>query len=86
MLKSRQRRVKPQPVWSVTVAAILLLIVLLAAVGHSSVAFCCFVLIPIFLFSLVEIPPYDTEDKQECAYSFEEGSPTLLQRPPPSFA
>jgi hypothetical protein len=70
----------------VAVAALLLLVVLLAVAGHSPVAVCCFVLIPVFLFSLVELPSYDVEDEPGRGDLFEDGSPSLFQRPPPSFA
>jgi hypothetical protein len=68
------------------VVALLLLVALLAVVGYSPVAVCCLVLIPVFLFSLVELPSYDIEDESKRGYVFDDGSPSLFQRPPPIFA
>jgi len=68
------------------VAAVLLLVVLLTAVGHSPVAVCCLVLVPLFLFSLVELPSYRDEEEQANEYVDRDGSPSLFQRPPPSLA
>ncbi len=85
MPERRQHTVYPLSRWSMAVAALLLLVILLAAVGHGPVAVCCLVLAPIFLFSLVELRPDDAGDELERGYIFEDGSPSLSQRPlPPS--
>jgi hypothetical protein len=66
------------------VAVLLLLVVLLSAVTHSPAAVWCFVLVPLFLFALVELPPSETADEPEHARGIEGASPWLFQRPPPS--
>jgi hypothetical protein len=86
MFDRRQRSAVLQSSWRVAVVALLLLVVLLAIAGHSPVAVCCLVLVPVFLFSLVELPSYDIEGESEHGYVFEDGSPSLFQRPPPTFA
>ncbi len=86
MLERRQGRVQPQSPWMVAVVALLLLVVLLAAVGHSPVAVCCLVLVPVFLFALVELPSYVVLEEFAGGYVFEDGSPFRFERPPPSFA
>jgi hypothetical protein len=63
--------------------ALLLLVVLLSAVSHHPSAACCFILIPVFLFALVELPPSETADQPDHARGFEGVSPWLFQRPPP---
>ena len=86
MFDHRQRSAVQQSSWRMAVVALLLLVVLLAAVGYSPVAVCCLVLIPVFLFSLIELPSYDIEGESEHGYVFEDDSPSLSQRPPPTVA
>jgi Flp pilus assembly protein TadB len=85
MLKRRQRGVLQSPWMVAVVALLLLLVVLLAAAGHSPLAVCCFVLVPVFLFSLVALQSDDTEDEPNIS-GLEDDSPSLFQRPPPFFA
>ncbi|MDE1176808.1 MAG: hypothetical protein PW789_09390 [Edaphobacter sp.] len=68
------------------VVSLLLLVVLLSAVSHSPAAVCCLVLVPVFLFALLELPSCETAEEPERATGFDDASPSLFQRPPPSLA
>jgi len=83
MLKRGTHKNRLWPSWIVAVAALLLLVLVLSSIP---VAVCCFLLLPVFLFSLIELPSFNLRDQSELVAGFEDGSPTLFQRPPPSFA
>ena len=86
MVKRRTSKNRLPPSWALTVTVLLLLVVVLASISPSPVAVCGFLLLPVFLFALIELPSCNWKDRPELVSGFEDGSPSLFQRPPPTFA
>ena len=83
----QQRRLLPA-VWVVAVVTVLLLIVAVGAASHHVAVPLCAILLPVFLFAMVEIEERRLAGVGDagCHRLLNSEHPSFFQRPPPFFA